>query len=975
MDHEEHVLNLSDVVHDEPIEDEGPHELHATDSTHDSRPSDFDSSSSILSPLHDPYPVSENSIPLNAADSYSVEMLEREIASLLNQNASDASAALLNAAAQQRRAHLELGQGGDDGLGSSNEGLSIGGLTGLGLAVLHAVQAHARSDDQRESHMQPQEQKTTRTAPAFHSLTAAETSDDNAGRKRRGDGKSGSEGSDYLFSEREDDNEREDFTNAEGALRHSHSPHHQSEELPDTSNDLPTVGGEFTDINDILNQFSSQFEPEPTHGHELSPPDSPPVISHAQVVEPEVPIVAAPPPPIPILTPSNRTGAQQPVASTSYSTSADAAAKRPRKTQGKERGSNAHICEEEHCQKSFTRRSDLARHRRIHTGERPFVCSHDGCGKTFIQRSALHVHSRVHTGEKPHCCEYPGCGKTFGDSSSLARHRRTHTGKRPYKCEDPSCEKTFTRRTTLTTHMRTHDPNWEPDPNVKYNFKGKKRKIMDEEEEDRELAESVRTISALFQAGGQTMLPSHEADSDEPLAARVASISAEIAAAIAQAQSRGYGEEDEEEGEDSGSGQEILGTEMIGPNTSGIRSGTMEEDEEQEGEEDEDSDAFPAPLLCTGSVRLSAPLILLLVLFQMSAEEIPSTDLITLTRHVLNDQQRLGSSASGDLTLLLTAIQVTSKFIATNVRKARLINLVGLAGETNVQGEEQKKLDVLSNDIMVNALRASGKTAVLVSEELDDAIIIEEKHRGRYCVVFDPLDGSSNIDAGVNIGTIFGIYRVRDGSPGTIEDVLRPGSEMVAAGYTMRVSFPILNVPCLIGYLRYGSSANLVLSTGSGVNGYTLDAALGEFILTHPNITIPPRGKIYSFNEGNSMYFHPPVAAYLKSIKYPNPPKTPYSARYIGSMVADVHRTLLYGGIFGYPNDKKSKSGKLRLLYEAFPMAFLTEQAGGIATTGTKRILDIVPTSIHERCPVFLGSRDDVLDLLKFYKDVPAESA
>ncbi|KAF9052633.1 fructose-1,6-bisphosphatase [Panaeolus papilionaceus] len=342
----------------------------------------------------------------------------------------------------------------------------------------------------------------------------------------------------------------------------------------------------------------------------------------------------------------------------------------------------------------------------------------------------------------------------------------------------------------------------------------------------------------------------------------------------------------------------------------------------------------------------------------MSAEELPSTDLITLTRHVLHDQLRLGTTATGDLTLLLTAIQVTSKFIATNVRKARLINLVGLAGETNVQGEEQKKLDVLSNDIMVNALRASGKTAVLVSEELDDAIIIEDRYKGKYCVVFDPLDGSSNIDAGVNIGTIFGIYKIQPDSVGTIADVLRPGSEMVAAGYTM-----------------YGSSANLVLSTGSGVNGYTLDAALGEFILTHPNITIPPRGKIYSFNEGNAMYFHPPVTAYLNSIKYPAPPKTPYSARYIGSMVADVHRTLLYGGIFGYPNDKKSRSGKLRLLYEAFPMAFLTEQAGGIATTGTKRILDIVPTHIHERCPVFLGSKDDVSDLMKFYKEVQTEAA
>ncbi|PIL24191.1 hypothetical protein GSI_13944 [Ganoderma sinense ZZ0214-1] len=335
----------------------------------------------------------------------------------------------------------------------------------------------------------------------------------------------------------------------------------------------------------------------------------------------------------------------------------------------------------------------------------------------------------------------------------------------------------------------------------------------------------------------------------------------------------------------------------------------------------------------------------------MSGEEQPNTDIITLTRHVLADQFSLGAIATGDLTLLLTAIQTTSKFIATNVRKARLINLVGLAGETNVQGEEQKKLDVLSNDIMINSLRASGKTAVLVSEELEEAVVIEDKYKGKYCVVFDPLDGSSNIDAGVNIGTIFGIYHIAPGSKGTIADVLRPGSEMVAAGYTM-----------------YGSSANLVLTTGHGVNGYTLDAALGEFILTHPDIKIPPRGKIYSFNEGNSLYFHPPVINYLNSIKYPQNGKSPYSARYIGSMVADVHRTLLYGGIFGYPDDKKSKKGKLRLLYEAFPMALLTEQAGGVATTGTQRILDIVPKGIHERCPVFLGSREDVQDLMKFYE-------
>ncbi|BGP22859.1 Fructose-1,6-bisphosphatase [Rhodotorula toruloides] len=331
-------------------------------------------------------------------------------------------------------------------------------------------------------------------------------------------------------------------------------------------------------------------------------------------------------------------------------------------------------------------------------------------------------------------------------------------------------------------------------------------------------------------------------------------------------------------------------------------------------------------------------------------EGAPKTEIITLTSHVLSQQQR-HPIATGDLTLLLTAIQTTCKFISTNVRRAGLLNLIGAAGSANVQGEDQKKLDILSNDIMVNSLRASGKTAVLVSEEIDDPIIIDAAHRGRYCVVFDPLDGSSNIDAGVNIGTIFGVYKCADDSDGKVEDVLRPGSELQVAGYCM-----------------YGSSANLVISTGQGVNGYTLDNGIGEFILTHPNIRIPDRGKIYSFNEGNSLWWPDHVNKYLESVKFPENGK-PYSARYIGSMVADVHRTLLYGGIFGYPADKKSKNGKLRLLYEAFPMAFLVEQAGGLATTGTKRILDIQPTSIHERTPIYLGSKEDVEDLQKFFKD------
>ncbi|RKP27812.1 fructose-1,6-bisphosphatase class 1/Sedoheputulose-1,7-bisphosphatase, partial [Syncephalis pseudoplumigaleata] len=269
------------------------------------------------------------------------------------------------------------------------------------------------------------------------------------------------------------------------------------------------------------------------------------------------------------------------------------------------------------------------------------------------------------------------------------------------------------------------------------------------------------------------------------------------------------------------------------------------------------------------------------------------TNLITLTRHVLNDQHQ-HQEATGDLTLLLTSIQLGCKYVASCVRKAGLIQLMGLANVVNVQGEDVKKLDVLSNDIFINALKTCGKVSVMVSEENEKAIIVEEGLRGKYCVVFDPLDGSSNIDAGVNIGTIFGIYRIRDGSPGTVEDVLRAGNEMVAAGYC-----------------NYGSMCNLLLTTGHGVNGYTLDSSIGEFILTHPNVRIPSRGKIYSVNEGNSKYWDAACKEYFEGLKNPAS-GSPYSARYIGSMVADVHRTILYGGIFAYPADSKSKKGKLR---------------------------------------------------------------
>ncbi|KAI8582158.1 hypothetical protein K450DRAFT_229290 [Umbelopsis ramanniana AG] len=321
------------------------------------------------------------------------------------------------------------------------------------------------------------------------------------------------------------------------------------------------------------------------------------------------------------------------------------------------------------------------------------------------------------------------------------------------------------------------------------------------------------------------------------------------------------------------------------------------------------------------------------------------TDLMTMTRWVLA-QQQASAEATGDLTILLTAIQFGCKYVASKVKQAGLINLLGLTGEANVQGEDVKKLDVLANDIFRNSLIASGKVSLLVSEEDEHAMVVENpEQRGKYIVTFDPLDGSSNIDCGVSIGTIFGIFRVQDGEEVGMKDLIRSGRNMVAAGYCM-----------------YGSYCEMILSVGSGVNGFTLDPAIGEFIMTHPNITLPPRGKIYSVNEGNMKYFDEPSKNYVNAVK------NKYSARYVGSMVADVHRTLLYGGIFGYPADSKSKRGKLRILYEVFPMAYLIEQAGGKATTGTQSALDLVPEHIHDRSGVWLGSKEDVEELESFYK-------
>jgi len=323
------------------------------------------------------------------------------------------------------------------------------------------------------------------------------------------------------------------------------------------------------------------------------------------------------------------------------------------------------------------------------------------------------------------------------------------------------------------------------------------------------------------------------------------------------------------------------------------------------------------------------------------------TNCMTLTRYVLAEQRVRAPEATGDLTLLLSTIQSAVKAISSAVRKAGLAKLFGIAGEVNIQGEEVKKLDVLSNDLFINLMRSSFTTCLLVSEENEHVIEIETEKQGKYIVCFDPLDGSSNIDCLVSIGSIFAIYKKESAGIPTVQDALKPGRKLVAAGYAL-----------------YGSATALVLSTGHGVHGFMLDPAIGEFILTDPSMTVPSRGKIYSINEGYTATWEPAVAEYVDSKKNPKNGK-PYGARYIGSMVADVHRTLKYGGIFMYPATKDAPKGKLRLLYECNPMSYIIEQAGGLASTGTIPVLDVVPKSIHERCPIFLGSREDVEDVLQ----------
>jgi len=332
----------------------------------------------------------------------------------------------------------------------------------------------------------------------------------------------------------------------------------------------------------------------------------------------------------------------------------------------------------------------------------------------------------------------------------------------------------------------------------------------------------------------------------------------------------------------------------------------------------------------------------------------PSRVGITLETYILEGMMG-HPAASGAFTSLLNQISLSAKLITSKVRRAGLANILGYTGEQNVQGEEVQKLDEIANETLIQALGRRGHCAAIASEEMEQIKVLTRDPRARYVVVFDPLDGSSNIDVNISIGTIFGVLRRPDHSHAADEkDFLLPGKDLLAAGYVL-----------------YGSSTMGVMTTGQkgGVHGFTYDPTVGEFFLSHENIKIPERGKTFSINEGNHALWTDPVRRWNAWIKEEDKASgRPYGARYVGSLVADAHRTLLKGGIFAYPSDRKSPGGKLRLLYEANPFSFVFEAAGGRATTGTERILDIVPTQLHQRVPLVLGSPHDVGVFEQFMK-------
>jgi fructose-1,6-bisphosphatase I len=331
----------------------------------------------------------------------------------------------------------------------------------------------------------------------------------------------------------------------------------------------------------------------------------------------------------------------------------------------------------------------------------------------------------------------------------------------------------------------------------------------------------------------------------------------------------------------------------------------------------------------------------------------PSRKFTTIERHILDEQQS-HPEATGAFTGLLYDLALAGKVIADEMNRAGLAEILGRAGQTNVQGEEVMKVDLLADDVIRKLNDHTGRLAIMVSEEHDDAILIPAKYpTGKYVLLYDPLDGSSNIDFNVSVGTIFAIHHRKSAEgPGTLEDCLQPGRDLAAAGY-----------------ISYSASTMLVYSAGHGVHGFTLDPNIGEFILSHPNIRIPARGGYYSADQGYEKYWSEGVRRFTQ---YLRDESGVISQRYVGSLVADFHRTLLSGGIFYYPANRKDATrahGKLRLLYEAAPFAFLAEQAGGYASDGTQRILDIQPTSLHQRTPLFIGSRELALKAEEFIRE------
>lgn len=321
-----------------------------------------------------------------------------------------------------------------------------------------------------------------------------------------------------------------------------------------------------------------------------------------------------------------------------------------------------------------------------------------------------------------------------------------------------------------------------------------------------------------------------------------------------------------------------------------------------------------------------------------------STSVVTIERYII-EQEKLFPEATGELSGVLYDLALSAKMIANKVRSAGLADILGATSSENIQGEIQQKLDVIANEIIIKAVDHGGRLCAMASEEEPGIIAIPDGFKcGKYCLLFDPLDGSSNIDVNVPVGTIFSVVRkISEGIHGSMEDMLQAGRNQVAAGYVI-----------------YGSSTMLVYTTGQGAHGFTLDPSIGEFLLSHPNIKIPARGRYLSVNNGYEQNWEENVKSLMGRYRGLDGSRPAMNVRYVGSLVADFHRNLLGGGLFAYPANTRKPTGKLRLLYEANPLAFVVEQAGGAASNGHQRIMDIEPTELHQRTPLYIGSKTDV---------------